>query len=91
MSYCVYILTNRSHSVFYTGSSSAIGRRILEHRRGSGGFTEKYRVNELVYVEYVANKEEALKKERKIKKWRKSWKVALIEKNNPKWKDISET
>ncbi len=88
--YFVYILTNKTNGVFYTGSSSKLIRRTKEHKRGSGGFTEKYQVDKLVYFERVANKEEALKRERNIKKWKRSWKVDLIEKNNPRWKDLFE-
>ena len=80
----VYILANKPNGTLYIGSTSNLKARIKKHKQRSlRGFTEKYKVDMLVYYETVENVVEARKKETKIKRWRREWKIALIEKSNP--------
>jgi len=68
-----------------------LGRRVRQHRRGAAqGFTNKYKVQRLVWYESVSDPRTALTREKQIKKWRRTWKIALIEKANPTWKDLLE-
>ena len=88
--YCVYILTNKSNTVLYTGVTNDIGRRIYEHKSMSNkGFTSKYKVNKLVYYEYFNDINMAIEFEKRIKGWRRSKKNDLINSLNPEWKDLS--
>jgi len=87
--YCVYILTNKWGTVLYIGITSNLPKRIWEHKNKIvKGFTEKYNLNKLVYYEIHEDVNEAIKKEKQIKKWRRTWKINLIQKNNPEWKDL---
>jgi putative endonuclease len=87
----VYIMTNRSGTL-YTGVTSNLARRVLEHKEGVvPGFTSKYRIDRLVYAEPVPTAEAAFKREKQIKGWLRSKKVALVEATNPTWMDLSET
>ena len=87
--YYVYILTNRTKTVLYTGVTNNLRRRILEHKQGLvKGFTRKYRVHRLVYYEIEHNICEAIIREKRIKRWHRKWKMALIEKENPLWTDL---
>jgi len=88
--YYVYILTNKSNKVLYTGVTNNILRRIYEHKAGFiKGFTKKYRVKKLVYFESFTNPNDAIAAEKKIKGWLRSKKIVLIESMNPNWKDLS--
>lgn len=86
----VYILTSRTGTL-YIGITGYIDRRISQHKMDSiEGFTEKYKVHRLVYYEtfgYVLN---AIRREKQLKGWRREKKIALIEKTNPRWQDLSE-
>ena len=88
--YYVYIMASKSR-VLYVGMTGFLMQRVQQHKTGEcEGFTKKYNVNRLVYYEvfkYVGN---AINRETEIKKWRRSKKVALIEKDNPTWEDLSE-
>lgn len=85
----VYIMTNKLNTVLYTGSSGYGLERILQHKEKLvEGFTKKYNLTKLVYFEPCETVEEALGRERQIKNWRRQWKIELIEKNNPTWKDL---
>jgi putative endonuclease len=88
--YFVYIMTNKSKTL-YTGVTDNLIRRVAEHKQGTiKGFTSKYQINKLVYFESGNNINEALYREKQIKGWLRKKKVALIEQENPEWKDLSE-
>lgn len=88
--YWVYILSNDAHSVFYIGVTNDLYRRILEHRamEDEEAFTGRYRVLKLVYYQRYQWINEAIAREKKLKKWKREWKVALINELNPGWKDL---
>ncbi|HEV2423380.1 MAG TPA: GIY-YIG nuclease family protein [Terriglobia bacterium] len=86
----VYILSSRFR-VFYTGVTNNLERRILEHKRKlAPGFTQKYNVDRLVYFETSNDIRSAIQREKQIKGWLRSKKIALIVANNPTWRDLSE-
>lgn len=73
----------------YTGVTSDLIRRVSEHKEGlADGFTKKYDVKELVYYEIFEDITEATQREKNIKNWKREWKIALIERNNPLWNDL---
>ena len=84
----VYILASYS-KVLYVGVTNDLRRRVYEHRLGLVGFTSKYRVNRLVFYECTANPVAAIGREKQIKGWLRSKKVALIEQTNPTWLDLA--
>ena len=87
--YYVYILTNAYNTVLYTGITNDVERRCLEHKKKYvKGFTQKYNVDKLVYFETYNEVEEAIKREKQIKGYSRSKKVALIEGFNKNWKDL---
>ena len=87
----MYILTNRTNKVLYTGITSNIERRLLEHKNHLiAGFTSKYNIRKLVFLETFSSSIDAIAAEKKIKGWIRSKKIALIETTNPAWKDLSE-
>ncbi|MEW6531335.1 MAG: GIY-YIG nuclease family protein [Thermodesulfobacteriota bacterium] len=87
--FCVYILASQPNGTLYTGVTSNLVQRIWQHRQNLvDGFTKKYRVKELVYFEVHDTAESAITGEKQIKKWRRAWKVRLIEESNPDWKDL---
>jgi putative endonuclease len=87
---CVYILANHRHGTLYVGVTSGLARRVWEHKSDMiDGFTKRYSVHTLVYAEYHATMADAIYREKCIKKWRRSWKIELIERTNPKWRDLS--
>ncbi|MFZ6021141.1 MAG: GIY-YIG nuclease family protein [Chloroflexota bacterium] len=89
--YFVYILTNAYNTVLYTGVTNDLVRRVSEHQRGTGsGFTSRYRIHKLVYFEITESVESAISREKQIKGWSRSKKIALIESVNPEWKDLSD-
>jgi len=89
--YCVYIITNRGNTVLYIGVTNNLKRRVYEHRHKLiEGFTKKYNVVKLVYYEAFKTIDDAIKREKQIKNWKREWKIELIEKVNPKWKDLSD-
>ncbi|MBB4839022.1 putative endonuclease [Sphingomonas kyeonggiensis] len=84
-----YIITNRKNGALYTGVTSEMSRRALEHRDGAGSkFAAKYGLYRLVYVEFHDEIDNAILREKRIKKWRRAWKIALIEESNPNWRDL---
>lgn len=90
-SYFVYILTTRKNTVLYTGITSDIMRRVWEHREGIvKGFTQKYNVKKLVYYEVFDDVNEAIHREKCIKRWKRDWKIELINKMNSEWNDLYE-
>ena len=90
-SYYVYILANRRNGTLYIGVSKNLERRMYEHQHGLlPGFTEKYGVTRLVYFEHTELVEAAIAREKQLKRWNRQWKIELIEKDNPEWRDLSE-
>ncbi|MCM2329097.1 MAG: GIY-YIG nuclease family protein [Lysobacter sp.] len=88
--FAVYILASRRNGTLYTGVTSNLPRRLWEHREGVvDGFTKEYGVKTLVWFEMHDNAEAAITREKRLKKWNRAWKLALIEKSNPDWKDLS--
>ena len=88
----VYIMTNRSNGTLYLGVTNDIARRAWEHREGLvEGFTKRYDLTRLVYVERHEEIATAIQRERTMKHWPRAWKVRLIRKQNPDWNDLYET
>ncbi len=88
--YYVYILTNWNNKVMYIGVTNDINRRLYEHKNHLvEGFTSKYNVNKLVYLEETNNVEDAIKREKELKVWKRDKKNNLVESINPEWKDLS--
>ena len=87
----VYIVCDRRHGTLYTGVTADLARRIWEHRCGAvEGFTKRYGLKLLVWYEPQANMEGAITREKQIKAWKRAWKVKLIERGNPTWRDLYE-
>jgi putative endonuclease len=86
---CIYILASGRHGTLYVGVTSDLARRIWEHKNDVvEGFTSRYAVHILVYAEFHATMIDAITREKQIKKWRRAWKIELIEKGNPEWRDL---
>jgi putative endonuclease len=91
MPYYVYILASRRHGTLYIGITNSLRSRLEQHRRGGGSeFARKYGVYRLVYVEPYERAEDAIKREKQLKKWNRDWKIQLIEKDNLEWRDLSD-
>src|SRR3954452_19998863 len=89
MSFYVYIVASGPYGTLYTGHTDNLARRIFEHReKVRPGFTAKYAVTKLVWFEAFELRENAFRRERQIKEWRRKWKVELIEAENPAWRDL---
>jgi len=87
--YYVYILTNKSNRVLYIGVTNNLKRRVLEHKsKVNKGFTYRYNVDKLVYYECFTNILEAIKREKRMKKWNRQWKDELITGFNSEWLDL---
>jgi putative endonuclease len=87
--YYIYILANKPYSTLYIGVTNDLVRRVWEHKNDFvEGFTKKYDVHNLVYYEQCENIESAITREKQLKKWKRRWKLDLIEKMNPGWKDL---
>ena len=87
----VYILTTKNHAVFYTGFTDDIWQRTQQHKEKSiPGFTSRYNVVKLVYFEEYEDGEEALHREKQVKRYKRAWKINLINKMNPEWRDLYE-
>lgn len=90
--YSVYIMTNRPRGVLYIGVTNDIARRVWEHREGFyKGFTQKYKLKQLVYYEEFEDINSAIEREKQLKLWSRAWKIELIEKENPNWDDLYGT
>jgi len=90
MIYCVYIMTNKINTVLYTGFSSDLPGRVMNHKnKVVKGFTKRYNVNKLVYYETCECREDALFREKQIKAGSRQDKMDLIDSVNPKWEDLS--
>ena len=87
--YYVYIMASKRNGTLYTGISSELEVRVYQHKVGEyEGFTKRYGVHSLVYYEMHEDVDEAIAREKQIKKWLRKWKLALIEKHNPEWIDL---
>ncbi len=87
--YYVYILASNKNGTLYLGVTSDLLKRVYEHKNNLiDGFTKKYHVHRLVYYEETDNVNSAITREKRMKKWRRQWKIELIEKFNPDWKDL---
>lgn len=85
----VYILASQKHGTLYIGVTSDLLKRIWEHKtKVSEGFTSRYNVDKLVYFEVHENAESAIRREKRLKFWLRDWKIGLIEKDNPEWRDL---
>ena len=89
--YYVYILASKIRGTLYIGLTNDLQRRVYEHKMGiKKGFTKKYGVNKLMYFETFQNVEEAIDREKNMKKWKRNWKIELIEKENQSWSDLAK-
>lgn len=85
----VYILTNRPRGVLYTGVTADLPVRVLAHREGRGSaFAAKWGCRTLVWAEWHADMTQAIAREKTVKRWRREWKIALVEAGNPDWADV---
>ncbi len=87
--YCVYILASNPNGTLYIGITGDLVERVRQHKEGKvAGFTKKYKVNKLVYYEIYERPDEAIFREKQLKEWKRQWKLELIEKENPDWRDL---
>jgi putative endonuclease len=87
----VYIMASKKNGTLYIGMTSNLIRRVYEHKNNMNeGFTQKYGVHMLVYYEQIATASAAIAREKQMKKWRRQWKINLIEQENPSWDDLYE-
>ncbi len=85
----VYILASKRDGTLYIGVTSDLVKRVWEHKNDVvEGFTKKYGVHDLVYFEMHGDMESAITREKQLKKWNRAWKIELIGKNNPTWRDL---
>ncbi len=90
--YYVYLLSSQKNGTLYIGVTSNLIRRIREHKEGKvEGFTKKYKIDKLVYYEVYGEVGMALYREKQLKKWKREWKLDLVEKENPNWKDLFDS
>lgn len=86
----VYILANKKSGTLYIGLTNDLERRMFEHKNGVvSGFTKRYGLKRLIYFEQFQYVNDAIKREKQLKNWNRQWKIDLIEKENPDWKDLS--
>jgi putative endonuclease len=89
---CVYILASRRNGTLYVGVTNDLVRRAAEHRSNAvAGFVRDYSVYRLVFAEFHATMPDAILREKRIKKWRRAWKLELIESENPRWRDLLDS
>jgi putative endonuclease len=87
--YYVYLLASKRNGTLYVGVTSNLIKRVYEHKNNLvSGFTQKYKVHYLVYYETTEDINSAIAREKHLKKWKRAWKIELIEKNNPEWRDL---
>ena len=85
----IYILANRKNGALYTGVTADLAVRMMQHKAGEGSkFCREYGVDKLVYIEAADAIEDAIAREKAIKKWRRAWKIELIERDNSDWRDL---
>jgi putative endonuclease len=86
---CVYILASQRNGTLYVGATSDLARRVFEHKEEAiEGFTKDYGVHRIAFYEFHETMNDALTREKRIKKWRRQWKLELIEQSNPQWRDL---
>ena len=86
----VYILASKRNGTLYTGVTSDLPQRIWQHKTDAmEGFTKRYQIHMLVYCEYHPDMNSAIAREKQIKKWKRAWKLQLIEEENPEWIDLA--
>jgi putative endonuclease len=91
-SFFVYLLASRRHGTLYLGVTSDLVRRVYEHKtKIIAGFTKRYGIDRLVWFEIYDDPGTAISREKKLKEWRRDWKIRLIEEQNPDWRDLYET
>jgi putative endonuclease len=91
LSFYVYLLASRKHGTLYLGVTNNLVRRVYEHKtKAVPGFTKRYDVDRLVWFEIYDDALNAIAREKELKKWRRDWKVRLIEESNPNWVDLYE-
>jgi putative endonuclease len=89
MAFYVYLLASKKHGTLYLGVTNDLVRRTYEHRtKAVGGFTKRYDVDKLVWFEIYDDAVTAITREKELKKWRRDWKIRLIEETNPEWVDL---
>ena len=90
--YFVYILASKKNGTLYIGVTNDLTKRVYQHKNNLvEGFTQKYGIHKLVYYEIFKNIQDAITREKNIKKWKRKWKIELIEELNPNWKDLYYT
>ena len=91
LSYYVYIMARERYGTLYIGVTNNIIKRVYEHKNDlTEGFTKKYQIHSLVYYETTIDVNSAILREKQLKKWNRIWKINLINKFNPEWKDLYE-
>jgi putative endonuclease len=89
MAYYVYLLASDKYGTLYLGVTNDIVRRVYEHKsKAVAGFTKRYAVDRLVWFEIYDDPTTAIAREKELKKWRRAWKIRLIEEHNPQWIDL---
>jgi putative endonuclease len=89
--YYVYVLASGRHGTLYIGVTNSLQTRIEQHRAGKGSLlVKKYGIFRLVYVESYDRIEEAISREKRLKRWKRDWKIELIERDNLEWRDLSD-
>ena len=87
--FCVYILASKPYGTLYIGVTAHLKLRIWQHKNQLGSvFTKRYKVNQLVFYQIHSNAKSAIAQEKQIKQWKRSWKIHLIQRQNPKWEDL---
>jgi len=90
--YYVYMLASKRHGTLYIGVTNDLRTRMEQHRLGHGSvFVKTYKVHRLVYVEPYENAEDAIRREKQLKKWNRDWKIRLIEEENLEWQDLTHS
>ena len=89
MEYFTYIMASGRNGTLYVGVTNDLLRRVWQHKNHeTPGFTSQYRVHDLVWFESTPSIEAAIRREKQIKNWKRQWKLALVEKGNPYWRDL---
>ncbi len=89
MNYYVYMTSSKPYGTIYTGMTNNLSRRIWEHKNHvAKGFTDEYQVHRLVWFEQHSTAENAIKREKRLKRFKRDWKIELIEADNPNWDDM---
>lgn len=89
---CVYMMSDRYRGAIYTGVTTFVEARSFQHHTGAGSaFCRRYGIDRLVYAEFTERIDDAIAREKAIKKWRRAWKIELIERANPDWRNLFDT